>query len=309
MAIQLQPQARLGYRLPLAPAHPAPYPVHYTSYPRATPIRRGTSRPGRLSTAQGLGGLGDAASTGREIGVMGTAGASVATGVAGMLAANGVLGLTAAAVPVIGAALMCKGMWAMLNLAGVYSPKQSLTFNVYLPPVRYAMVEKQADLYKASLEKLGALPGVTHAAITTSLPNGNDKWMDDFRIENRPVVPGKFQSAQRIAVSSDYFAAVHIPILSGRSFNSGDGLDTQRVAIISRKFAERYFPGEDPIGHRISMGRSSANEEPWARVVGISGDANYSWIDRETLPGARVRASGSRRRAWRRRRAAKSAPA
>jgi len=185
---------------------------------------------------------------------------------------------------VIGAALMCKGMWAMLNFAGVYSPKQSLTFNLYLPPARYAMVKKQADLYKASLEKLGALPGVTHAAITTSLPYGNDKWMDDFRIENRAVVPGKFQSAQRIAVSSDYFAAVHIPILSGRSFNSGDGLDTQRVAIISREFAERYFPGEDPIGHRISMGKSSANEEPWARVVGISGDANYSWVDRETLP-------------------------
>lgn len=44
---------------------------------------------------------------------------------------------------VIGAALMCKGMWAMLNLAGVYGPKQSLTFNVYLPPARYAAVESR----------------------------------------------------------------------------------------------------------------------------------------------------------------------
>jgi putative ABC transport system permease protein len=185
---------------------------------------------------------------------------------------------------VIGAALMCKGMWAMLNLAGVYRPKQSLTFNVYLPPARYATAEKQAAFYKAGLEKLGALPGVTHAAITAFLPFGNDKWMDDFRIENRPLVPGKFQSAQRIAVSSDYFATVHIPIVSGRSFNSGDGLDTPRVAIISHKFAERYFPGEDPIGHRIRMGASTASEQPWARIVGISGDATYSWVDRETLP-------------------------
>ncbi len=55
---------------------------------------------------------------------------------------------------VIGAALMCKGMWSMLNLADAYHPRQVLTFSVYLPPARYAATEKQTAWYKTSLEKL-----------------------------------------------------------------------------------------------------------------------------------------------------------
>jgi putative ABC transport system permease protein len=185
---------------------------------------------------------------------------------------------------VVGAALMCKGMWSMLGAADVYGPKQSLTFNAYLPPARYATPEKQAEWYRASLEKLRALPGATHAEVTTALPWGNGAWVDDFRIENRPVVPGKFQSAARITVSSGYFDAVHIPILLGRSFNSGDGLDTAPTAIVSRGFAERYFQGENPLGRRIQMGPSRGGHEPWVKIVGIAGDANYCVVDRIITP-------------------------
>jgi predicted permease len=182
-------------------------------------------------------------------------------------------------------------MWSMLNLADIYEPKQALTFNAYLAPARYGTSEKQAAWYKSSLEKLRALPGVTNAAITTALPWGNGAWVDDFRIENRSLVPGKFQSTQRITVSGSYFAALHIPILSGRIFNSSDGLDTQPTAIVSRGFAERYFPGENPLGRRIQMGPSRGSQEPWVRIVGISADASYSWVDREILPAIYLNAA------------------
>jgi len=185
---------------------------------------------------------------------------------------------------VIGAALMCKGVWSMFSFADVYGPKQALTFNAYLPASRYTTSEKQIAWYKASLEKVRALPGVSAAAVTTALPYGNDEWMDDFRLEDRPLIPGKFQSAQRIAVDGGYFAAIHIPVLSGRDFNSSDGPETQPVAVVSRKFAELYFPGENPIGHRIQMGASRAGHEPWVRIVGVVGDASYTWIDRVVQP-------------------------
>jgi len=185
---------------------------------------------------------------------------------------------------VIGAALMCKGMWSMLHMADAYRPKQTLTFSVYLPPVRYGNDEKMAAWFNSSLERLRALPGVTHAEVTTSLPDGQDEWMDDFRIENRPLMPGKFQSAARLAVSGGYFEAMHIPIFSGRAFNSSDVSGSQPSAVVSRKFAERYFPGENPIGHRIQMRTGDNSHDPWVRIVGVSGDVNYLWINRETEP-------------------------
>jgi putative ABC transport system permease protein len=192
---------------------------------------------------------------------------------------------------VIGAALMCKGMWSLLHVADIYQPKQILTFSVNLPPGRYPTDEKQAAWFAASLAKLRVLPGVTHAELTTTLPNGQDQWMDDFRIENRPLLPGKFQSAVRIAASSGFFETLHIPLFSGRIFNSGDTLDTQPVAMVSRAFAERYYPGDTPIGHRIQMGAPTDKQSRWVRIVGVVGDVNYLWIDRTVEPAVYLNAA------------------
>ena len=191
---------------------------------------------------------------------------------------------------VIGAALMCKGMWSMLHSADAFQPRQTLTFNVYLPPARYANPQKMAAWFTDSLEKLRALPGVTHAEITSALPDGQDEWVDDFRIEGRPLLPGKFQSAARLTVSAGYLDAMHMPIYSGRTFNSTDTVDAQPVAVVSRKFAERYFPGQDPIGQRIRMG-SQDEKAPWVRVTGVSSDVSYSWIDREIEPAIYLNAA------------------
>ncbi len=185
---------------------------------------------------------------------------------------------------VIGAALMCKGMWSMLHVADVYQPKQILTFHMDLPAARYATDEQRASWFNSSLEKLRALPGVTRAQVTTALPDGQEAWNDDFRIENRPVPPGKFQSAIRLAVNDGYFEAFHIPRLSGRYFNSSDSLNTQPVAVVSRKFAEQYFSTESPIGHRIQMGAPGSPHAQWVRIVGVVDDVNYLWIDRAAEP-------------------------
>ncbi len=185
---------------------------------------------------------------------------------------------------VIGAALMSKGMWSTLQFANVYRPKQVLTFGVTLPAARYGDAEKQAAWYKTSLEKLQALPGVKQAAATTMMPYGDGGWTDDFRIENRPLAPGKFDSAVRVSVSPDYFAAFRIAMVAGRGFGDSDGLTTDPVAVVSRKFAERYFPGESPLGHRIQMNAARDSHEPWLRIVGVSEDAAYWWVEQTPQP-------------------------
>ncbi len=185
---------------------------------------------------------------------------------------------------VIGSALMCKGMWSTLEFGDIYRPRQVMTFIVTLPVNRYGDTVKQAAWYKSSLEKLQALPGVKQAATTTMLPYGTGGWVDDFRIENRVLPPGKFLSAMRAAVSPDYFAAFHIGLVAGRGFSASDGLTTEPVAIVSRKLAEQYFPGENPIGHRIQMQASRDSHEPWVRIIGVTEDAAYQWVDQTPQP-------------------------
>lgn len=176
---------------------------------------------------------------------------------------------------VIGAALMSKGMDALLHVADSFNPNKTLVFGVSLPNDRYDTAEKRAAWYAASLEKLRALPGVTHAETTAALPYSDMGWMRDCAIENRPVAPGKFQSAMQIGVSAGYFSAFHISIVSGREFNKDDALASLPVAIVSRRFVDKYFPGENPLGHRIRIN----GEEPWLTIVGVAAETNYALWD------------------------------
>jgi putative ABC transport system permease protein len=176
---------------------------------------------------------------------------------------------------VVGAALMAKGIGSMTHSADRYNPAQMLTFGVHLPPDRYDTPEKQAAWYAASLDKLRSLPGVRSAEITTALPLNDDGGLNDWQIENRPLPPGKFHSALRVPVSSGYFPEFHIPLLSGRLFNRSDDLRSQPVAVVSRGFQTRYFPGDTPLGKRIRI-EAGHNQTPWLTIVGIVEEADYS---------------------------------
>jgi putative ABC transport system permease protein len=185
---------------------------------------------------------------------------------------------------VIGAALMAKGMESLLHFGDVYQPAKVLTFNIGLPSRRYDTPQKQAAWYAASLEKLRALPGATYAEITTSLPYSDDIWQNDVEIENRPTMPGKIQSAQRLAVSDGYFSSLKIPLVEGRAFTANDTLETVPVAVVSRSLANRYFAGENPLGHRIRLRRPEPRT-PWLTIVGVAEEASYGLWD-QSRPAA-----------------------
>jgi putative ABC transport system permease protein len=178
---------------------------------------------------------------------------------------------------VIGAALMAKGMNAQLHIADTYAPEKVLTFGVALPEKRYDK-KSQVAWYANSLAKLRSLPGVTHAVITNALPYSDYGWNREFQIENRPVMPGKDQNALNLVVDPGYFSAFHIALLDGRGFNPGDSLQSTPVAIVSRRFVAQYFPGQNPIGHRIHMGRTDTHD-PWVTIVGIADEAKYTLWD------------------------------
>lgn len=195
-----------------------------------------------------------------------------------------VLQIALAVTLVIGAALMSKGILATLRFADVYHPNHVLVFGVTLPKTEYPDATTQVAWYRKSLEGIRTLPGVRRAGVTTMLPYGTGGWTDDFRIEGRPTEPGKFDSAMRLYISDGFFPAMNVPLLAGRGFNAGDAVSTQPVAIVNRKFVRMYFPNQNPLGHRIRMGAGTGNHEPWVRIVGVSGDAAYQWVDQAARP-------------------------
>jgi putative ABC transport system permease protein len=185
---------------------------------------------------------------------------------------------------VIGAALMSKGILATLQFAEVYHPSHMLVFSVTLPEEQYKDPQKEIAWYRDSVESIRTLPGVRSAELTTMLPYGSGGWTDDFRIEGRPTEPGKFRSAMRLYISDGFFQALGVPMLSGRGFNSGDAATTEPVAIVNRKLVQMYFPNENPLGQRIQMSAARDSHEPWVRIVGVSGDAAYQWVDQIAQP-------------------------
>ncbi len=184
---------------------------------------------------------------------------------------------------VIGAALMAKGMNAMLHQADIYAPNRILTLGFTLPVKRYDTPEKQAAWFRQSLERLRALPGVQHAEATSAMPYSDDGWIQDVEIENQSLALGQIHSATRLSVSSGYFSAMHIALLEGRNLNGSDSLTSTPVAVVSRRFVTYYFSGQNPIGHRIRM-VGIKNKEPWVTVVGVVDEASYSLWDDTARP-------------------------
>jgi putative ABC transport system permease protein len=164
---------------------------------------------------------------------------------------------------------------AYLTLSGVnpgFDTTNVLTFRSDLSDALYTP-QQQVDFFERVRTEVGSLPGVKSAAFTAVVPFG------DLRLTVRFAVPGHGDSASRSTgaevhlVSPGFFKAMGIPVLNGREFSPTDVIGRPRVAIICHDLANRYFPGENPIGHMVDAGfRSGSAADPMPVIVGIAGD-------------------------------------
>jgi putative ABC transport system permease protein len=94
-------------------------------------------------------------------------------------------------------------------------------------------------------------------------------------VEGQPWDPGAHPAFPYLQASENYFSALTIPLLKGRYFTRDDTADSTKVVIISRAFAQRYFPNEDPLGKRVKLGGPESPQWPYLMVVGVVGDVKY----------------------------------
>ena len=192
--------------------------------------------------------------------------------------------VTLALILLVGAGLMVKGFRALLNVNQSLVPETVLTMRINLPESKYKERRQMASFYEQALAQMQTIPEAESAALVTSVPYGNGGSSSIFTIEGRPApAPGEFNNTQTQTISPNYFNMMHIGLRGGREFNDMDGPDSMQVAIVSETLARRYWPGEDPMGKRLKLGRVDS-DRPWLTVVGIVEDVKYDWFNRDPQP-------------------------
>jgi putative ABC transport system permease protein len=171
----------------------------------------------------------------------------------------------------IGAGLLLKSYERLRSADMGCLTQDVITMHLGIPDARYATPAQRANFYDTLLDRVRALPGADAAGFATVAPGQGYQTDWSFSIVEHPPLP---QGTGLFALSRwadpKYFNAMGIPLLRGRTFDSGKRLDAANEVIISLSFAGQYFPGEDALGRHIRVhGKDFV-------IVGIVGDTRYA---------------------------------
>ena len=181
----------------------------------------------------------------------------------------------------IGAGLMIRSFWKLQNVDPGFDTSNALTMNVGLTNARYPEPHQRLAFVDRAMEQIRAVPGVVSVGTTTRIPLAGGGSTQPFTIEGRPAASIAEQPmAQTRYISPDYFRAIGIPLRQGRFFSDYDRDNSQPVIIISEAMARRFWPGENPIGRRLT---ASFHPDQGAReIVGVVGDVKTSGLDADS---------------------------
>ena len=180
------------------------------------------------------------------------------------------------------AGLLVRSLIALRHVNPGFIADRVVAMELSLPDTRYADKAAQVGFYHRLLIEMRALPGVSSFAIATTLPlSGNDMGVG-FSVGGHPPADPKVRpSAAFFSVSPDYFKTMGIPLLRGRAFIERDDEKAPVVAVVNETLARRYWPNEDPIGKRLTLGVDKLGPR---EVVGIVGDVKQSELSEPARP-------------------------
>lgn len=202
-----------------------------------------------------------------------TSGASARQGLRNVLV---VAEVALALVLLVGAGLMVRSLWGLINVDPGFNPKNLLTFTFTLPPAAYDSNEKLIVAREQMLARLAAIPGVEGAATVNTLPliGGNTT---RFYPTNQPKpAPGDDIEANLRDVSANYFNVMGVRLISGRTFTEQDRANSQNVVIINQSLAKRVFPNQDAAGQNIMFTGDGGTP---LQIAGVVADEKINGLD------------------------------
>ena len=179
-----------------------------------------------------------------------------------------------ALVLLVGAGLMMKSMYRLLQVNPGFRPERVLTMEIDLRTAQYSKPEASLAFWHQVLDRVRVLPGVEAAALGTVVPLTGDHSRADVTIEGMATPePGKYPHPDYHSVSAGYLDALTIPLLRGRNFAAADTKTAPPVALVNYTMARRFWPNSDAIGKRLRFGHPEWKDDfPWITVVGVVGD-------------------------------------
>jgi putative ABC transport system permease protein len=168
--------------------------------------------------------------------------------------------------------LLLRSLWTVERIEMGFDPR-NLTTAYYTKPKNDPTF---ADRLRAALK---SAPGVESAALVYPVPLTSGGLTSGFGIRNRQRGPADPEwHGEAYFVSPEYLATMRIPLLRGRNLAESDSADAPHVCLVDRKMADRFFPGEDAIGHEIGMYAG------YARIVGVVANIRADQVENETRP-------------------------
>ncbi len=178
-----------------------------------------------------------------------------------------------AVVLLIGAGLMVSNLQQLQNAKLGFRTAHLLALQMHLSPEDYPSHTERADFVKRLVESARTVPGVAAAAVTTNIPLSLSSFDATYTVEGKPLV-----NMSEVPITADrvitpgYLEMMGIPLLKGRFITDLDRPDTLPAVVVSKNFAQRAWPGEDPIGKRVKRGYPPRDDSPWYTVVGLVDD-------------------------------------
>jgi putative ABC transport system permease protein len=203
---------------------------------------------------------------------------------------RGVLVVTQVAlalVLLVGSGLLVRTFARLQQVDLGFDPRDVLTAQLVLPGAKYTSEERMMSFFDALRERLTATPGVRTVALSSDVPLGGGYNYLSFQVIGQPAPrPGEnLPDAVPTAATGEYFAALRIPLQSGRLFTQADGPNAPRVAVVNQELVKKAFAGRDPLGQRISFGNPT-DSTSWLTIVGVVGSTRLEGVGLETYAQA-----------------------
>jgi putative ABC transport system permease protein len=176
-----------------------------------------------------------------------------------------------AVVLLVGTGLLLRSFANIVGADTGFSAEGVALAEVSLPASRYGTEQDMARFFRLALAEVESLPGVERAGLVTWLPIDSGNYVGPFELEEGRRTEEAV--GYRVA-SGGYFEAVGIELLAGRSFDEPAAPGGHEV-VVNRSLAERYWPGENPLGRRMRAPGMDAHPDEWLTVVGMVGEARH----------------------------------
>jgi len=170
----------------------------------------------------------------------------------------------------IGASLMMKSFLQLQSVDPGFDYRRSLAMQISFTGASYDSVSARQATLDRVVTEVAALPGVTGAAAVSLTPLTSANATTGFFVDGETLAPDKAHGAEIRSITPEYFRALKIGLVRGRTFTSQEMMDGALVTVVNQTLASRYWPNEDPLGKRMRWGVTT--DDPLLTIVGVVAD-------------------------------------